>query len=173
MINNQDFCYVTFKGKSRKNAFTNEIARKKLLNIVRKVQNETYFTVHAFCITFDEAHFIIRASKEETEFILNQVRAYFEKLSGLGQYGVGDALKSSCQRYEHMDEEQILQYCRFIHRIPQVKNCAAHFNDYWWSSYNDYIDRHWTGIVNTYTIMNYLDEDYKKAIRKFTIYHRQ
>lgn len=67
----------------------------------------------------------------------------------------------------------VFKYCGKIHLIPVVCHTVKNLGDYWWCSYNDYIGRYKTGIIDTEVWMNYLDADQETALYKFKGYHRR
>ena len=69
------------------------------------------------------------------------------------------------------NEEELVENCMELHFLPMREKLVRKPEDYWWSSYLEY--RRGTGrrIVHTERVLNYLDEDRKRAMRKFVCLH--
>ena len=167
--------YSNLKWKNQKNVFADEIDKKKFLDIVALVRRKIEFRIFAYCITDTEVHMVISThnSRVNTK-VLKEVTREFSRY--YNQNADHRLQKRICGYYESEEIEgwvNVFKYCGKIHLIPVVCHTVKNLGDYWWCSYNDYIGRYKTGIIDTEVWMNYLDADQETALYKFKGYHRR
>lgn len=121
--------------------FADERNKSKLLDIVLKVQPEEGWLVYAFCLTDDNAYFVIEADGRQA------IRSGIQKA---GQRFIREWNSYSPNRWcekpvlrggdiETLESlQEIVFRCRQIHRLPLQKQYVRRLEDYWWSSYITY-----------------------------------
>lgn len=167
-----DFYYVTLKGCQKTGWLADERVKKKFLNELVKARDGGAFHVYAFCILDKEAHFLLCIPwGKDIEPVLTKMSGKLMK-SYLSQYPLGtERAEADVQHLFPGNRTVILEYCCRIHLL--ARGYAEKIQDYWWSSYVEYLHRNIIGLAETETILEALDAEPRRAIRKFVQYHEK
>ncbi len=157
-------------------AFADERTKKKLLDLICAAQREAGWTVYAFCVADDGAHFVT-----ESESLI-QINTDFAHIA--------DLFRQECRRTlpdwwgEAVDirigegkqlctEREIVECCRRIHLLPLERSYVEHPGDYWWSSYVTYTDCYRWELVSCTRVLQYFSSDEAKAHHALRRYHKE
>lgn len=162
--------YVILSAKDR--PFADERDKKKLLDLVAEVKGQEDLDIFAFCVTDEEGHFLVSGQSDQklklaSEGLIRGLSFYYKKERQEPKGGFTKRMKFR----KFMTEDEILESCLKMHLIPMEQKLARNPEDYWWCSYVDYRKYHRKGIVDTDMLLQYLDSDQKRAIRKFISLH--
>lgn len=167
-----DFYYITLKGAKKTGWLADERVKKRFLDELVKVRDGGAFQVYAFCILDEEAHFLLSIPwGRKIEPVLTKMSGKLMK-SYLSQYPQGrEKAKADAKRLFPGNRTAILEYCCRIHLM--ASGYARELQDYWWSSYVEYLHRNRTGLTETEVILEALDAEPRRAIQKFVQYHEK
>lgn len=122
-------------------AFADERTKKYLLSILEEEQKHAHWHIYAFCMTNQEAYFIVATEnmavweqdlQQATEQFLDTCRCRLPKWwSDEIKVKVGQARKLQTGK-------QVREYCYRLHQIPLECGYTERLSDYWWSSYLTY-----------------------------------
>lgn len=168
---------VFFHGlKGNKYAFADERTRKHLLNIMEEIQSNSNWKIYAFCMTDQEAYFVIEAKSlialsrdlaiaaEHFEELCRKMLPKWWSESIHLQVGEGKRLRT---------EEEIKQYCCLLHQIPLKYGYVERLCDYWWSSYITYTGIYEWRMVSCEWLLQQFSEHPSKARQKLKDYHQK
>lgn len=148
--------------------FNDEIDRKRFLDIIRAVLNKNKSEIYAFCLLEHEVYMLLDIQDLKlTKLILNQMSQeylHYKQVSTL-------TFCSSFEYKKEMTVTDLLEYCRNIHMLPVERKLVKELEDYWWSSYRNYIKKYSVNMVNTSILIALLDENETKAVSKFRKFH--
>lgn len=155
--------------------FADERNKRKLLEILHKVQQTEGWFTYAFCITDTRAFFITesRDRKSLEEGIRNIFSVFVRQCRGriyLEEDPFSDLIFSRPRQLISL--EQIVDYCRFIHQLPVQEGYTARPEDYWWSSYISYSGTYKWKFVDCRVISMYFSPDSEVARARFHRFHK-
>lgn len=133
--------HVILKGVSEADIFKNKNDVEKLFSIIRKYQSIYKFTIYAFCIMTNHAHFLIGSNDSDlSDFMhsINQSYAmYYNKNYKRHGHVFGDRFKS----FPIMDNSYLLNATNYIHRNPHsIVKYKDKEEEYTYSSLITYIN---------------------------------
>ena len=166
-------CSYVLKGE--KNCFADERIKWHLLDTIGEMSKQLEWEIYAFCLTDEEAYFIIEARQtEKTEVCLctaadRILNAFWADIYGYS-YSPGCFMESSAQQLGALSD--IAECCRRIHRLPLLKGYVSNLNDYWWSSYNTYVGSYEWKFMNSRIVLLHFSADYEEAVCRFRYFHR-
>lgn len=167
-----DFYYVVLKSRRKTRWLADERVKKQFLNHLLKVRKKASFRVYAFCILDGEAQFLLSIpAGRSIRKVTSQISRALLK-SYLAQYPEGKeeaSVISEC--LSDCSYAVILEYCCRIHL--SASGYAEEMQDYWWSSYVEYLHKNITGLVETETVLRALDAEPRRALQKFVQYHKK
>lgn len=167
----QKFYHVTMEGGSAKTIFSDERIKKHFLMEVESNKEIIPFAFYSYCFTNEDVHFLIDpASDTKAKKASKLLQIYLKKSCKRFKVDGIDSLQVNVSSVEIEDEMMLLEYSSKIHLLGL--KCAEHLKDHWWSSYNEYVNKHKSGIVNKRVILSYLHPNPKTAINKFIQFHK-
>lgn len=166
--------YSILRSNNPNRIFADEIDKQKFLDLIRLNRNEMDFEIHAYCIMDNEVHLLVGADNAKllSKILKKIMNGFVSYYSGIYPQQK-DCISESHHKLKKEDCEYILKLCSRIHSIPLENSVAKRLGDYWWSSYNDYMGKYFSGIVETETLMNFIDIDKQRALKKFRMYHKK
>lgn len=173
--NNLRIYSVTLRANINYQIFADERAKKKFLDTVLrvKVKSKEYMEIFAFCVMDAEACLLVAALEDRQ--LDQMIHAIGEKMKAhILQVYKGQAVRLEGTYVDcgHLTLQQMIEKCRCIHAIPVEQHYVRCMEDYWWSSYKDYIQKYRTGLVCPETLLRVLSTDNEEAIQKFVRYHK-
>ncbi len=166
------FYYVVLNGAHETHWLADECVKKQFLNQLLKTREKVSFRVYAFCILDREAHFLLsipggKSIRRTTEKIAHELQKCYLKQypQGREKVTVKNKFLPSCSM------ETVLKHCCRIHLL--ARGYAQQIQDYWWSSYTEYLSKSVTGLVDTEEVLDFLDAEPRRALQKFISYHKK
>lgn len=167
-----DFYYITLTGSQKTGWLADERVKKRFLDELVKARDGGAFRVYAFCILDEEAHFLLSIPcGRKIAPVLTKISGKLMK-SYLSQYPQGrEQAKVAARRLFPGSRTTVLEYCCRIHLM--ARGYAKKLQDYWWSSYVEYLHRNIIGLTETEVILEALDAEPRRALQKFVRYHEK
>lgn len=165
------YYYMILKSRRETRWLADERVKKQFLDQLLKVRDRNPFRIYAFCILDEGAHFLLSISRgrnmERTaDKILRELQKSYRSYYPREVEGVVELKRLLPGSYM-----AVFEYCCRIHLL--ARECAGKMQDYWWSSYVEYLHRNITGLVETETILRALDSEPRRAVQKFVQYHKK
>jgi hypothetical protein len=153
-----------------------ECNKKKLLDVIRAIQQQEGWSIYAFCLMDDSAYLvteaddgssICRGSVNISERFLQMCGETLQCLSG--------SMPVICpgEPEELTTLSEIAARCRQIHWIPQNKGYVMKLRDYWWSSYITYTGQYDWELVDCSILSGYFSDDPDQARIRLKQFHQQ
>ena len=163
--------------KLEKKAFADERDKKKFLEYLLQSKKEKGLRVFAFSLLDDEVHFLLGTKEEDREaaaqnlwYLLRRYEEYYLVSHGKNRK---ESLEGQADCRPLYRTEEILDICRFIHRMPVEEGYVRKLDDYWWSSFLTYRGIYSWEFVDTRPILWCFSDNREKNGRQFIKFHRQ
>lgn len=148
--------------------------KKKFLDFALAFQRDKKISVLAFVVLDDEIHFLVQSSGEiGTEDTAREMPEDWKKYLQKEHFQALDAaqMEYNCRKIE--SEKDILDICRYIHRLPLERGYVKRMRDYWWSSFQTYRGIYrWTA-VDILPLLKHFSDNTEKGRILFLRYHRR
>lgn len=148
--------HVMLRGIDKANIFQENLDYEYFLEAINKAKKLGGFKLHGYCLMDNHIHLLV----EEGEEIGNSIKRIAVSYVSWYNYKYGrvghlfqDRFKSEIVE----SEEYFITALRYIHQNPVKANIVAKVEDYFWSSYNAYLDAYKAGnpvLVDTRRIIN-------------------
>lgn len=127
------------QGVNKEYIFNSDEYIEKFLDIFNKIKTNYNFTVIAYCIMNNHAHFLIYTEDiKEVEKFMHRCNMLYAKLYNKEKNRVGVLFRNRYQAEPIYNKKYLINCIKYIHDNPvkakMVKNCE----DYKYSSYCDY-----------------------------------
>lgn len=168
----EEFYYVVLKSCRTCRWLADERVKQQFLNRLLVVKKEVSFRVYAFCILDQEAHFLLgipggrsigRVTSKISRELLKSYSAQYPRRK--------EETQTDSVRLSDCSYAAVLEQCCRIHLL--ARGYAEKIQDYWWSSYVEYLHKNITGLVETEAILRVLDAEPRRALQKFVKYHEK
>lgn len=157
-------CHAILRGKSNLHLFEEEIQKMKILDAAEKSKREQQTQVLAYCVLDNEVHLLVRTRVTgETESFLEQIRNRYQTALPEDSGTKGKSIFKKDSFNEVKNIESAAQCARKLHLLPVKCKVTERPEDYWWSSYTDYMGRKWIGLADTGELLHRYGQDARKA----------
>lgn len=167
-----DYYCVVLKGCRKTRWLADERVKKQFIDQLLKVREKLSFRVYAFCILDEEVQLLLsipwgRKIDRTAAKISRELHTSYLSYNPLGEEEAAVTVK----RLSPCSYAVLLEHCCRIHLL--AKGHAGKMQDYWWSSYVEYLHKNVTGLVETGALLHVLDPEPHRAMQKFVQYHKK
>ena len=136
---NTPFLHIIIQGVNKEYIFNNDEYIEKFLDIFNKIKSDYNFTVIAYCIMNNHAHFLIHTEdiKEVGKF-MHRCNMLYAKLYNKEKNRVGVLFRNRYQAEPIYDKKYLINCIKYIHDNPVKAKMVENCEEYKYSSYCDY-----------------------------------
>jgi putative transposase len=131
--------HVINRGAARRHIFINDYFKFLFLELLEATVQKYKFNIYSFCIMGNHYHLLVNTPKPNLSvgmrFLNSQYAIIFNKERGKDGPIFKDRFKSICV----LDERYLLNLTRYIHLNPVTGGLVESPDQYYWSSYLDYV----------------------------------
>ena len=155
---NTCFLHVMVQGVNKEYIFNNDESIEKYLSIINKNKEDYDFTIIAYCIMNNHAHFLIYTENiENFGKFMQKTNLQYATMYNRKNNRCGVLFRNRYRTEGIYDERYLINCIKYIHENPvkagKVKNCE----DYKYSSYKDYITN--TGLTQSQIMKQIFGKD--------------
>lgn len=164
------YYHVMMRGNNREDIFVTDKQKKFFLDSLEKQEEDQLIDIVAYCLMDNHAHIVIKAEPLNlTKAIKSTNIRYAMNFNGKRDR-VGHVFQDRYKSEAIIDDKYLLQVIRYIHNNPVKAKMVKSFEDYQWSSYNEYVKKNF--IINTQQrefILHYFCNN----VEQFIAFHKQ
>ena len=129
------------QGVNKEFIFYKEEYIKKYISIIKENMIGHNFTLLAFCIMNNHAHFLIYTEDiEDFGSFMKRVNQLYAQMYNREENRCGVLFRNRYQIQPIYDENYLIKCIKYIHNNPVKANMVSKCEDYPYSSYKDYIN---------------------------------
>lgn len=133
------YYHILIEGRSNADIFENPEDKRKLLDIVERVLEESKVALYAYCIMADHAHFVVREGSGSISRFMKRVNGAYAVYYNRKYQERGQVFFDRFKSETICDMEQLMRVIRFVHNNPVNSGLVPKQWDYPWSSYRQYV----------------------------------
>ncbi len=160
--------HVMNRGISRKTIFHTYEYYQLFFDIISKTCMVYPFEIHAYCFMSNHYHLLIRTPEANLGKIMRKINGDFAQKHNFLQKSDGPLFKGRYKAILVDSDEYLLELNRYIHLNPVKANIVASPENYFWSSYNYYLNPSskptWLCCDHTMSCFNYNIDRFKSYI---------
>lgn len=164
---NTSFLHVMVQGVNKEYIFESKRYIEKYLEIINKYKEQYNFTIIAYCIMNNHAHFLIYA-KDINEFgkFMQRINLIYAQMYNREKNRCGVLFRNRYQTEPIYDIKYLINCIKYIHNNPVNAKMVTKCEDYKYSSYKDYINN--TGLTQSKIMKEIFGEkcDYSLLFRE-------
>ncbi len=139
---NSNYSHVIVQGIEKKYIFNKLEYKNKYYELMLKQSEKYEIKLLAYCIMDNHAHFLIYADKiERLSSCMQSVNVSFARIYNRKENRVGYVFRDRFVSEPILNERQLYMCMAYIHFNPVKAGIVKEINQYFYSSYNDYIFR--------------------------------
>lgn len=159
-------CHHMVQGINREYIFQAKEDKEKYLQLLQKFYKEFNIKVIAYCIMDNHVHMVLYSTNiENISKFMHYINSIYAKYYNKKNDRVGYVFRNRFDSIPIMTMEQLYKCIKYIHMNPVKAGIVSKEEDYFFSSYNDYLNK--TGFVQQnildfifYSSNNYI-QDFK------------
>lgn len=160
--------HIILRGINSQEIFLDNMDRNKFIKEIKNTKETYKYQLYAYVLMNNHVHLLIQDDTYSISKIMQSLATryaiYFNKKYERIGHLFYNRFHSKCVE----DEKYLLNVQRYIHKNPQ-KDGICKMERYQWSSYQDYLKN--SNITDTKFILSILNENRKKAIEEWKIFH--
>lgn len=152
------FMHMMVQGINKEYIFHKQEYIEEYLDLIKKNQESCQFTILAYCMMSNHAHFLVYAEniKEFSDF-MHKINTKFAQKYNKEEKRCGVVFRNRYLTEPIYDRKYLINCIKYIHNNPVKAKIVEKCEDYQYSSYNDYINN--TGIVKSNIMLELFGED--------------
>jgi len=158
--------HVMMRGNEKKNIFLDNEDNEKLLEIIVKTKEKGWF-IYAYCLMDNHVHLIINEGDDQIARIMKRINTSYACNFNKKYQRVGHLFQDRYKSEVIQTEKYLLAAVRYLHNNPVKAGKVSTPDQYEWSSYNEYIAREETPLINKKDVLNLFSDNAEIAIKQF------
>lgn len=165
--------HVIMRGNERKAIFNCDEDRFRFIDILRRARVKLGFVLHAYCLMTNHVHLLIGDNGNDISKIMHFINSsyalYFNHVNQRCGHLFQDRFNSEVVR----DDDYLLEASRYIHNNPVKAKMVKQPEQYFWSSFNDYLGLHKNPVADCMFILDLFSPDRLAAVEAYGEYVRR
>ena len=169
-----NFTHIIVQGINKSYIFKEDYLKKVYLELIEKYLTDYNISILAYCIMGNHSHILMHYNKiEELSKFMHRVNTSFAKKYNHKNNRVGFVFRDRFYMQPIKSESQLFNCLVYIHRNPIKANLVLNYEDYKFSSYNEFLGERY--LINDRSIKilfgatnNYLEIFRKIHTKKIT-----
>ena len=135
------FLHVMVQGVNKEYIFHNDEYIKRYLDIIEKYKQDYDFTIIAYCIMNNHAHFLVYTENiEDFGKFMQKVNLIYAQMYNREQKRCGVLFRNRYRTEAIYDIKYLINCIKYIHDNPVKAKIVKRCEEYKYSSYNSYIN---------------------------------
>ncbi|MDQ2088156.1 transposase [Herbivorax sp. ANBcel31] len=144
--------HVMLRGINHQIIFEDDEDYQKYLDTLKKYQDESGYTIYAYCLMSNHIHLLVKEETEEMSIAFRRIGASYVYWYNW-KYGRRGHLFQDRYKSEVVEKDRyFLTVIHYMHQNPLKAGIVKNITDYRWGSYGEYIGE--TGICDTDFALN-------------------
>ncbi|MFW5991888.1 MAG: transposase [Halanaerobiaceae bacterium] len=165
--------HVMVRGNGKKIIFKNDKDKKYFLNLLIETKRKLKFVLFSYCLMHNHFHLIIKENDENISKIMKAINVSYALYFNKCYDKVGHVFQGRYKSEPIEDRNYLLTAVRYVHNNPVKAKIVKEPEDYKWSSYHEYINLGYKGIllIERNLLLKLFSCDLLKAVslfKKFT-----
>ena len=171
--------HIMLRGNERKNIFSDEEDKQRMIDTLIKLHNEGGFKLYAYCIMDNHLHFAVEEETEGIARIVKRVGTSYAYYYNFKHQRVGHVFQDRFKSEGIKDDAQLLEVIRYIHNNPVKAEMVGSVEKYPWNSYNAYTGKKQMGrekalfLSDVEDVLQMFSMDHDKAVKLFIAFTKE
>lgn len=151
--------HIILRGINRQDIFCDEEDNEKFIQTLSDSKKTGGFKILGYCLMGNHVHLLMEEDSEGLEIIFRRIGARYVYWYNWKYQRIGHLFQDRFKSEPVENDEYLMTALRYIHRNPIKAGLCVKPEDYYWSSYIDYIGLRRGGATDIDFIMNITGKD--------------
>jgi len=158
------------RGNNRENIFVADEQKRFFLESLKRQEENQLIDIAAYCFMDNHVHIVIKAVPSDLSKAIKSINIRYAMNFNGKRDRIGHVFQDRYKSEAIIDDKYLLQAIRYIHNNPIKAKMVKSLEDYYWSSYNEYVKE--GSIIKSQQrefILGYFSND----VGQFIAFHKQ
>jgi len=159
--------HIMMRGNEKRKIFLDDEDRRRFIYTLFEKASEEKSDIYAYCLMDNHIHLLLHEDGANIARLMKRINVSFVYYFNKKYKRVGHLFQDRYKSEVVDNEEYLLAAVRYIHNNPVKAGIVSSPEEYWWSSYYDYINTKKRNELITYKILNLFSENIAVAVKQF------
>lgn len=159
--------HIMSRGNRRGDIFRDEEDYWAYLSILKQVQEKCGFILYSYCLMTNHVHLQMQTKDVDIGKIMRYINLFFTKYFNNKYNLVGHLFQGRYMGMIITNDTYNLQTSRYIHLNPLKAKMVDKIIDYQWSSYDIFMDRRKSILVDEFKILSYFKDSSRVLYQEY------
>lgn len=161
--------HIMLRGNEKRKIFLDDEDRKRFVYTLFEKASEEKSNIYAYCLMDNHVHLLLYEHSANIARLMKRINVSFVYYFNKKYKRVGHLFQDRYKSEIVDNEYYLLAAVRYIHNNPVKAGIVSCPEQYWWSSYCDYIYKKRNEIIVD-KVLNLFSENNAEAIKQFIIF---
>lgn len=164
------FYHISSKGNNGENIFIDKRDKLRYLKILKRYKNRFHFNIYAYCLMDNHVHLLLRTKEANISKIMHSINTSYTMYFNKKQNHKGHLFQGRYHSILVSEDEYLLTLIRYIHLNPVRAKIVQFPQEYFWSSYREYLSSlnlERAEIADVDFVLDYFGKNRFEQIKKF------
>jgi len=133
------FYHITSRGNGRKNIFIHDSDREKFLHYLQTASERYGAMIHVYCLMANHYHLLLETPGGNLSSIMHHINGAYTTYFNIKHKRLGHLMHGRYKSILVDKDAYAKELSRYIHLNPVHARIVTRPEDYFWSSYHDYL----------------------------------
>lgn len=163
--------HIILRGINKQILFEEEEDRKKFLECLQHYKTICHCEIYGYCLMDNHVHLLIKESETDIGSFMKRLGVSYVSWYNRKYKRCGHLFQDRFKSEAVETDEYLLTVLRYIHQNPLRAGMAEHLEDFWGSSYMEYVGG--CTMVDGDFVLGIFSEEKKEAVDRFKIFMRE
>ena len=165
-----DYYHVMMWGNNRESIFSEDKQKRYFLESLKMQGKDQLIDIVAFCLMDNHVHIVVKANIFDLAKAIKRINIKYAMNFNQKRDRVGHVFQDRFKSETIKDDKYLLQVIRYIHNNPVAAKMVKLPGDYYWSSYNEYMNK--STILDSQQ-KEFILEYFSHNLEQFREFHKQ
>lgn len=149
--------HIMFRGVNKQNIFEEDFDFKVMCDYIKKLKKKFSFEIYAYCLMTNHVHLILKEKNMgDISLIMNNLLTKYAIYFNSKYDRRGHLFENRYKSKAITSNDYLFASVRYIHQNPVKAFIVPKLEDYFWSSYNEYI-KNYDGMADKEYLLSIID----------------
>jgi REP element-mobilizing transposase RayT len=165
-----DYYHIMMRGNNRESIFNEDKQKRYFLESLKMQNEDQLIEIVAYCLMDNHVHIIVKANILDLAKAIKSINIKYAMNFNQKLDRVGHVFQDRFKSEAIEDDKYLLQVIRYIHNNPVAAKMVKLPGDYYWSSYNEYINKN---TIIECQQKEFVLEYFSHNLNQFVEFHKQ
>jgi len=159
--------HIMMRGNEKRKIFLDDEDRRRFIYTLFEKASEEKSDIYAYCLMDNHIHLLLHEDGANIARLMKRINVSFVYYFNKKYKRVGHLFQDRYKSEVVDNEDYLLAAVRYIHNNPVKAGIVRSPEEYWWSSYYDYINTKKRNELITDKILNIFSKNIAVAVKQF------